>query len=56
MFYAEWRGIGPRTVSVSSVVKTVDRSVDLKHYSERGKARHPCGCETFSSSRQKTYH
>jgi hypothetical protein len=25
MFYAEWRGTGPRNVTVSSVVKTTDR-------------------------------
>ncbi|SEP24228.1 transglutaminase family protein [Nitrosovibrio sp. Nv6] len=36
MFYGEWRGSGPRTVSVSSVVKTSDRFVDLSRYSERG--------------------
>ena len=47
MFYAEWRGAGPRTVSVSSVVKTVDRSVDLKQYSERGTAPIPADVKRF---------
>jgi transglutaminase-like putative cysteine protease len=35
MFYAEWRHPGPRTVTVSSVVKTTDRSVDLNTYKEQ---------------------
>jgi transglutaminase-like putative cysteine protease len=35
MFYAEWKGSGPRTVRVSSVLKTSDRSIDLSRYSER---------------------
>jgi transglutaminase-like putative cysteine protease len=32
MFYAEWRLSGPRSVTVSSIVKTTDRSVDLDSY------------------------
>ncbi len=37
VFYAEWRSSGPRSVTVSSVVKTADRSINLHHYSERSK-------------------
>jgi transglutaminase-like putative cysteine protease len=47
MFYAEWRGIGPRHVIVSSVVKTTDRHVDLSHYSEPGKTAIPTDVKRF---------
>ena len=47
MFYAEWRGIGPRHVTVSSVVKTIDRHVDLSHYSEPGKTAIPTDVKRF---------
>ena len=41
LFYEEWRGSGPRNVTVSSVVKTTNRTVDLQHYSERRGATIP---------------
>jgi transglutaminase-like putative cysteine protease len=47
MFYAEWQGIGPRSVAVSSVVKTTDRSVDLSQYSEPGKSAIPADVKRF---------
>lgn len=47
MFYAEWHGIGPRSVAVSSVVKTTDRSVDLNHYSEPDKATIPANMKHY---------
>ena len=33
VFYAEWRDSGPRSVTVSSVVKTTDRFTDMCEYS-----------------------
>lgn len=36
MFYAEWNGSGPRTVTVSSIVKTTDRAIDLSRYPRHG--------------------
>jgi transglutaminase-like putative cysteine protease len=47
MFYAEWQGSGPRTVAVSSIVKTTDRFVDLSRYSERGATAIPSDVKRF---------
>lgn len=47
MFYAEWRGTGPRSVVVSSIIKTTDRVVDLSHYSERGTASIPAEVKRY---------
>ena len=47
MFYAEWNGSGPRTVSVSSVIKTSDRTVDLKDYSERSSGSTPADVKRY---------
>lgn len=41
VFYAEWRGCGPRSVMVSSVVKTADRFTDLCEYSGSAKETIP---------------
>lgn len=47
MFYAEWHGNGPRSVTVSSVVKTTDRAVNLYHHSERGRSAIPADVKRF---------
>jgi transglutaminase-like putative cysteine protease len=47
MFYAEWRHGGPRTVTVSSVVKTTDRSVDLTTYKEKAGAAIPADAKHY---------
>ena len=41
MFKAEWRESGPRNVTVSSIVKTADRVVDLYKHVETGKTKIP---------------
>lgn len=46
-FHAEWHGSGPRKVTVSSVVKTRDRFVDLRNYSEKGKRIIPADIKRF---------
>jgi len=46
-FHAEWHGSGPRKVTVSSVVKTRDRFVDLRNYSEKGKRIIPTDIKRF---------
>ncbi|MCC6160846.1 MAG: transglutaminase domain-containing protein [Nitrosomonas sp.] len=38
VFYADWKGEGERTVKVSSIIKTADRSVDLRFYQASAKA------------------
>ncbi|HEX8873921.1 MAG TPA: transglutaminase domain-containing protein [Nitrosospira sp.] len=47
MFYAEWRGTGPRHVTVSSVVKTTDRAIDLNHYTERAAGAMPADVKRY---------
>ena len=47
MFYAEWRGNGPRNVTVSSVIKTADRAVNLDNYSESGRSAIPADIKDF---------
>ncbi len=47
MFYAEWRGDGSRRVTVSSVIKTADRTVNLENYSERGRSAIPADIKGF---------
>jgi transglutaminase-like putative cysteine protease len=47
MFYGEWRGSGPRTATVSSVIKTANRTVDLQHYSEQRGAAIPSGVKRY---------
>lgn len=32
LFTASWQGSGERTVKVSSIIKTADRTIDLQHY------------------------
>lgn len=49
-FHAEWHGSGPRKVTVSSVVKTRDRFVDLRNYSEKGKRIIPADIKRFLQS------
>lgn len=41
VFHAEWQKGGERTVKVSSIVKTCDRSVDLRFYKAPAKAAIP---------------
>ncbi len=51
LFYAEWRGKGPRTVSVSIIVKTAERKVELAKL--KGGAGAPAEAQPFlKSSRQ----
>lgn len=47
VFFAEWHGSGPRSVTVSSVVKTRNRSVDLHNYSEKRKNIIPASIKRF---------
>lgn len=47
VFHAEWRGCGPRSVMVSSVVKTMDRYTDLCEYSGSDKVATPAEVKRF---------
>lgn len=47
VFHAEWHGGGPRNVSVSSIVKTRNRSVDLQNFSEKSNRRIPGDIKRF---------
>ena len=47
VFHAEWRGCGPRSVTVSSVVKTTDRFTDLCEYSGSAKEAIPAEIKRF---------
>ena len=47
VFHAEWRGCGPRSVTVSSVVKTMDRFTDLCEYSGSAKETIPAEMKRF---------
>jgi transglutaminase-like putative cysteine protease len=47
VFHAEWRGGGPRRVTVSSVVKTRNRIVDLRNFSEKNKRIIPADIKRF---------
>ena len=49
VFHAEWHGGGPRRVTVSSVIKTRDRFVDLRNYSEQGKTLIPADIKRSSN-------
>ncbi|MBA4142226.1 MAG: transglutaminase family protein [Nitrosospira sp.] len=53
MFYAEWRGTGPRSVTVSSVVKTTNRSVDLHQYSGRSTTAFPADIKRYLQPTKK---
>src|SRR5688500_2539323 len=50
MFYAEWSGSGPRTVTVSSVIKTSDRAIDLNRYSEQSGTSLPADVKRYLQS------
>jgi transglutaminase-like putative cysteine protease len=50
VFHAEWRDSGPRIISVSSVVKTRNRFVDLQSYSEKGNGIIPADINRFLQS------
>jgi transglutaminase-like putative cysteine protease len=47
VFHAEWRGNGPRKVTVSSIVKTRNRSVNLQNFSEKKNRIIPAGIKRF---------
>ncbi|TDI77136.1 MAG: transglutaminase family protein [Betaproteobacteria bacterium] len=47
VFHAEWHDGGPRRVTVSSVVKTRNRFVDLRNYSDRDKTIIPADIKRF---------
>ena len=47
VFHAEWRGSGPRKVTVSSIVKTRNRSVDLQIFSEKKNRIIPSNIKRF---------
>lgn len=49
-FHAEWNGSGERHVTVSSIVKTADRHVDLYHYSAPAKAPIPDNIKRYLQS------
>ncbi len=50
MFYAGWRGKGPRTVVVSTIVKTTDRRADLSKYVAPGNAALPAEVAPYLKS------
>jgi transglutaminase-like putative cysteine protease len=47
VFHAEWRGSGPRKVTVSSIVKTRNRSVNLQNFSEKKNRIIPSSIKRF---------
>ena len=47
VFHAEWRGSGTRKVTVSSIVKTRNRSVDLQIFSEKKNRIIPSNIKRF---------
>ncbi len=52
-FHAEWNGDGERQVTVSSIVKTADRQVDLHSYHAPAKAVIPDNIKRFLQSTQQ---
>lgn len=52
-FHAEWNGDGERQVTVSSIVKTADRQVDLHSYQAPGKVVIPDNIKRFLQSTQQ---
>lgn len=50
VFHAEWRGSGPRNVTVSSIVKTRNRSVNLQNYSGKNNHKIPAYIKHFLRS------
>lgn len=49
MFHATWQGSGERTVKVSSIIKTADRSIDLQHYRAPASAAIPQAVRQYLS-------
>jgi len=47
IFKAEWRNSEPRNVTVSSIVKTTDRFVDLRNHDATSKAKIPSSVQHF---------
>lgn len=47
VFHAEWQGFSERTVTVSSIVKTADRKVDLRFYAPSAKSSYPENIKRF---------
>ncbi len=47
LFTAEWHGSGPRNVTVNSIIKTTDRSTDLKNHVTNDKAITPSHIKRF---------
>lgn len=47
LFHAEWQGSSERTVTVSSIVKTTDRRVDLQFYTPSAKSTLPSNIKRF---------
>ena len=47
VFHAEWRGSGPRKVTVSSIVKTRNRSVNLQNFFEKKNRIIPSSIKRF---------
>ena len=47
VFHAEWRGNGPRKVTVSSIVKTRNRSVNLQNFFEKKNRIIPSSIKRF---------
>ncbi|HNA69481.1 MAG TPA: transglutaminase domain-containing protein [Nitrosomonas sp.] len=47
LFHAEWQGFSERTVTVSSIVKTADRKVDLRFYTPSAKSSYPENIKRF---------
>lgn len=52
-FHAEWNGSGERQVTVSSIVKTADRQVDLEYYRAPAKAVVPDIIKRYQQSTQQ---
>ncbi|WP_074975938.1 transglutaminase-like domain-containing protein [Nitrosospira multiformis] len=50
MFYAEWNRGGPRSVTVSSVIKTSDRAVNLERYREGKSSALPADVKRYLQS------
>jgi len=50
MFYAEWNRGGPRSVTVSSVIKTSDRTVNLERYREGKSSAFPADVKHYLRS------
>lgn len=50
IFHATWQGSGERIVKVSSIIKTADRSIDLRHYRVPASVSIPQGVKRYLTS------